>query len=119
MAKILDDDHRKYTHKGTQYVLPFTNASYRANLRVVDYYPHNLEDFVHSLSDDTYNNIDPETTDDSPLDMFSQSPRLWEWAFYLLVEDARQPPGATSPARMRLLVADKEAEHLLKLDANE
>ncbi|KAF2138803.1 uncharacterized protein K452DRAFT_255690 [Aplosporella prunicola CBS 121167] len=119
IAKILDDDHRKYTHKGTKYVLPFINASYRANLRVVDYYPHNLEDFAHPLFDDTYNNVEPEVTDDSPVEMFSQSPPLWEWAFYLLVEDARQPPGATSPTRMRLLVADKDAEHLLKLDAKD
>lgn len=43
----------------------------------------------------------------------------WEWAFVLSVEDANKPPPGQIPAKMNLVVSNKEAEYLLKLDATE
>jgi hypothetical protein len=52
------------------------------------------------------------------MDDSSLLPSRWEWAFYLLVEDAK-PVLGSNHVRMPLLVAGKDAEYLLKIDATE
>lgn len=105
---------------GVERRLPFINMKCRSCIRVIDFYPHKLEDFAQCLDDPSYNDISSESDKEElpyidPL--ASQGPNSWEWAFYLLVEDAKPPPGTEEPARMKLLVAAKDADYLLKLDA--
>lgn len=93
-------------------MLPFVNARYRARVRVVDFKPDNLEDFAQPVGDPSYDDLASDAEED-----WDGIPKGWEWAFCLLVEDAL----STSPekTRMRLIVANDGAEHLLKMDATE
>ena len=44
----------------------------------------------------------------------------WDWAFILLVEDGEADvPAGKQPERFRLLVADKDADFLLKMPPTE
>ncbi|KAK7558789.1 hypothetical protein IWX49DRAFT_190023 [Phyllosticta citricarpa] len=124
LADILDNAHySQKTPSGVAYRAPFINAKFRTQVRVVDFYPENLEDFAQSLDDPAYNDVPPDTqlSDQYPE---RREPR-WEWAFYLMVEDAQQPPNSDTesaaaeepPARTAILVADKDAEYLLDLSA--
>jgi hypothetical protein len=88
---------------------PFMLAKFRAHVRVIDFYPPRLEDFSRSLADLGFN------TCRAPED-WSAKPPQWEWAFYLLVEDANHDQ---KKERMKLLVAGPEAEYLLRLTASE
>lgn len=89
-------------------------------MRVVDFYPHDIRDFAHSLGNASYNDFtEDRDEDDSFLDEYSQPASQWEWGFYLLVEDASLVKGSGSPARMKLLVRHEEAEFLLNMDAVE
>lgn len=110
--------------------LPFVNMKFRLHVRVVDYWPRQIEDFSRSITDDIYNpmsrsvseNSDSEEESDlsAPMRVLpSSTARNWEWAFYLLVEDvtAKGTSGLTQPSKMPLLVAHDDAVHLLKLDA--
>lgn len=80
----------------------------RAHVRAVDFFPPNIEDFARLVP------VPRDPDGDEP--MPSQSVR-WQWAFYLLVEDARAHKSAESPERLKLLIADDVADFLLKLDA--
>lgn len=117
---ILDaDTHAFKGCDGVEFQLPFQNVRYRSSVRVVDYFPHNLEDFsvlynrdLALLSDDT-----DDVSDDSD----SDANRWWEWRFCLLVEDGGPnipplPPGQTRE-RMPLFVWGSDAEFLLQMDA--
>ena len=89
---ILDTDDEKHTNAGpggTNYVLPFINAIYRARVRVVDFEPQDLEDFAipaHSDAD--------SADDDSINGMDWQTSQTWIWSFRLLLEDASTPTAA-------------------------
>ena len=89
---------------------PFMLAKFRARVRVIDFYPPKLEDFSRSLEDPEFNNCS------APED-WRTPPAEWEWAFYLLVEDANQED--KKKEQMKLLVAGPEAEYLLRLSASE
>jgi len=107
---------------GIERKLPFINMRCRARVRVVDFYPPQLEDFAQCLDDSSYNDVFSDSDNEEMLyidSSSSQKPTSWEWAFYLLVEDAKPPPGTEKPVRMKLLIAADDAVHLLKLDATE
>ncbi|KAF2087850.1 hypothetical protein K490DRAFT_65130 [Saccharata proteae CBS 121410] len=113
--------HTYTTPAGISLTLPFINAKYRARVRVVDFMPPDLRDFSRSVADPTYNDTPftptPSTNPSSLISTPSQP--KWEWSFCLLVEDASQPPtgNGTPPDRIPLLIHDKNAEGLLKMDA--
>ncbi|KAF2190160.1 hypothetical protein K469DRAFT_699768 [Zopfia rhizophila CBS 207.26] len=117
VSDILSNPARKITGvNGKELVLPFVNARYRSRLRVLDFYPSNLEDFSHCLDDQKWNkqmsklNLDDDAT-------VTPSPQSrWEWAFQVIVEDA-STPARTAPDQMTLIVAADGAECLLKMDA--
>jgi protection-of-telomeres protein 1 len=120
ISQILDTPHLKYfTRQGKEAELPFVNMKTRARIRVIDFYPPNIEDFTQCIDQAAYNDttLSPPDEEMSGVDS-SLLPTTWEWAFYLLVEDWKAAPGE-KPRRMRLLVAGRDAEYLLKLDANE
>ncbi|KAJ4421773.1 hypothetical protein N0V85_000012 [Neurospora sp. IMI 360204] len=90
--------------------LPFTNAKYNARVRIVDFYPRNLEDFAcgrkRSEFDILSDNDDDEDDSESDDNLYStmdasddednvKESRTWEWRFALLLEDASTP---SSPA---------------------
>ncbi|KMQ41843.1 hypothetical protein A7C99_4260 [Trichophyton rubrum] len=117
---ILDaDTHAFKGCDGVEFQLPFQNFRYRSSVRVVDFFPHNLEDFsvlynrdCALLSDDTddvSDNSDPDAS------------RWWEWRFCLLVEDGGPNipplPSGQTRERMPLFVWGSDAEFLLQMDA--
>lgn len=102
---------------GITYQLPFQNVCYRSIVRVVDFFPPNLEDFAvpvprDSILDDTDNSEDQSTANGRHA--------IWEWRFCLLVEDGEPTPRNQQPReRMKLFVSGAEAVHLLRLDPKE
>ncbi|KAF2398819.1 hypothetical protein EJ06DRAFT_531897 [Trichodelitschia bisporula] len=118
ISDILNDQSLQWKDRsGDELTLPFINRKFKTSVRAVDFFPPALEDFCQSTQDLRYNDFQPTTDDDTGDDSFQSLPE-WEWAFYLLVEDAKPVPGQT-PERMRLLVADRDAEGLLGLDATD
>lgn len=92
---------------------------------MIDFFPPRLEEFAVShrvteyeaLSDDSGSgserSVDCSGSDDEP----GSNGRKWEWRFYLLLEDAGRTIQGEAKARIKVLVADKDAEFLLKMDA--
>ncbi|KXS97459.1 hypothetical protein AC578_7355 [Pseudocercospora eumusae] len=90
---ILDSANARHTNEapdGSTYTLPFINARYRARVRVVDYEPKVLEDFV--VSSELIDESSPHKAD-----WAIQSP-TYEWFFSLLLEDAITPSGDPNDA---------------------
>lgn len=100
-------------------------------MRVVDYFPKNLEDFsvpckiseYDVLSDCGSSNIDSEVEANR---MQWDEGRgwsgemRWEWRFYLLVEDSevmKTVPSKGSVPRLKILITEQDAVMLLKMDA--
>ncbi|KAH0564978.1 hypothetical protein GP486_001626 [Trichoglossum hirsutum] len=108
--------------------LPFQNICCRAKIRIIDFFPPNLEDFAvpfdefEDLPDDSDEESDRDDRQRRQIDSGLRRVDRWEWMFYLLVEDAtsrnKTGPGAERDT-MKLLVADRDAEHLLKMDAKD
>ncbi|TGO13151.1 hypothetical protein BTUL_0076g00510 [Botrytis tulipae] len=103
---------------------PFENNTYRANLRVVDYLPHNIADFAvgRKISEfDVLSDCSGDEDDDPKEDMKSfregkgYVERRWEWFFSLVVEDAN--PDA-SKERAILRVENYDAQMLLNLQGD-
>jgi len=121
VSSIIETPHLRYRERtGEEAELPFVNMKTRARVRVVDFYPPDLEDFAQCIDDPTYNDSPSQPDHSSPMD-FDDSSQLagrWEWAFYLMVEDPKSAPGETA-VQLPLLVAGKDAECLLSLDASE
>ncbi|KAF7909406.1 uncharacterized protein EAF01_003124 [Botrytis porri] len=100
---------------------PFENNTYKANLRVVDYLPHDIADFAvgRKISEfDVLSDYSGDEDDDPTEDMQSfregkgYVERKWEWFFSLVVEDAN--PDA-SKERAILRVENYDAQMLLNL----
>lgn len=100
--------------------------AYRALVRVVDFFPPQLEDFATpisheyatspcSVSDDDQGGQDINLPDIS----LNQRSVEWEWRFCLLVEDAHRGPRGQSRDRLKLFVHGAEAVFLLGIDAME
>ncbi|KAH9904851.1 hypothetical protein F4778DRAFT_48393 [Xylariomycetidae sp. FL2044] len=106
--------------------LPFTCAKYRANVRVVDFRPRKLEDFVSwrknnewdVLSDDSAGSSSESDEDDQhmgTLDRYTGH-KTWEWHFALQLE-AADPQVRGKPDRFWAVVDNNAAQQLLDLDA--
>ena len=95
------------------YTLPFVNCRYRCRVRVVDVFPPELELFAHSLSDPNWTKHPKEKTTDG-----TSTKERWEWGFVLLLEDAEVPRDAVSE-KLRVVVNNSGAQHLLKMNALE
>ncbi|KAK5204062.1 hypothetical protein LTR47_008620 [Exophiala xenobiotica] len=109
------------TPEGNLYKLPFQNCKYKSHVRVVDFFPDNIADFAVPRNTDMDLLSDDEAGEDlSGIDLSQDHGNRigWEWRFFLLVEDARQPtaPGER-PTRMELLVADTDGDFLLNMTA--
>lgn len=117
VSYIIDNPHRNLKlPSGDNVQLPFVNFKCRASVRVVDFFPQDLEDFSRSLADPIYATTSGDLSQ-------SGGASGWEWCFCLFVEDAK-PPAQTSatvdkPKVLKLVVGGEYAEFLLKLDATD
>lgn len=117
VADVVDTPHRAFVMpRGEPIKLPFINQNCRIRVRVVDFWPPQLEDFSKPITEYTEQGTQAESEEYS---MGSNSPPSWEWMFVLLVEDAGTPPPGQNPARMSLIVSGKDGDYLLKLTATE
>lgn len=109
-----------------EYTIPFTNTKYRSNVRVIDYFPHRLEDFAigRRMSDyDVLSDYSGGESTDNEGDMQEfrngkgfGAERKWEWRFAFQIEDAQKK--SSSPAERGWLIVDNlAAQMLLKMDA--
>ncbi|ETS80140.1 hypothetical protein PFICI_07669 [Pestalotiopsis fici W106-1] len=107
-----------------QMTLPFTNARYRAHVRVVDYRPRKLHNFAVWRKATEYDMLsdgesDPDSGDDDrdTLDAFAGK-KTWEWRFALQLEDAGPNAGKNGPPkRLWAVVNNPEAQYLTNMDA--
>ncbi|KAI9667385.1 MAG: hypothetical protein M1821_000200 [Bathelium mastoideum] len=107
------------TSSGIEYRLPFINAKYRSQIRVVDFHPHDLKDFTRTPDNLVYNDVEQSEGKDADPPEEGMETKKWEWAFVLLVEDGKQTRIAYPKAQLKLLVAGSDADYLLKLDATD
>lgn len=106
--------------------LPFVNLNYRSNVRVVDFSPSKLEDFAYAkkqkecaaLSDteEDEDSDDSDSAQDQDTAMGSMNERIWEWRFFLQLEDVHV---SKNQKRERIWVAvnNASAQYLTDLDA--
>ncbi|KAL8768783.1 MAG: hypothetical protein Q9209_005072 [Squamulea sp. 1 TL-2023] len=134
------------TSEGISFPLPFHNIRTRAAVRVVDFYPRDIADFVvrkrqeseydvlsdyegdsDSSDDDDKLKLPPDTDEEenvtdnlstqSDTDSNDEERSKWEWRFILILEDASAPQNPKEAnERMTLYVGGADAEFLLKLD---
>ncbi|ORY71823.1 uncharacterized protein BCR38DRAFT_454245 [Pseudomassariella vexata] len=112
--------------KEIQTTLPFTNAKYRANVRVVDFRPRKLEDFAawrknneYDILSDYSGGSDSDSDDDpGTLDRYTGD-KIWEWRFSLQLEEAGKLAKGSKPERLWAVVNNIEGQQLLNLDAND
>ncbi|KAI5287870.1 hypothetical protein KEM54_005665 [Ascosphaera aggregata] len=134
LAAILNRSQIRQTPRGIYYQLPFFDLQYRATLQVVDFFPSRIEDFAVSCEQPQirrrkYSGEEEEEEkdegdggdDEGEADMSeSESQQTqWTWRFGLVVQDADRTCNSadTEPLRMELVVADHDAERLLRMNA--
>ncbi|KAI0600412.1 hypothetical protein F4775DRAFT_545714 [Biscogniauxia sp. FL1348] len=104
--------------------LPFVCAKYRTNVRVVDFRPHNLENFsswrksteadlLSDYSEDSESGSEDE--DRGTLNRYAGT-KVWEWRFALQLEEV-DPKSKGGLARFWVVVDNIEAQLLTGLDA--
>jgi protection-of-telomeres protein 1 len=109
ISEILYNPHSEMRtpEKQNPYKLPFVNIKHRSRVRVVDVWPPELELFAHST-------VDPNWSKQSKK---QGSRERWEWGFVLLLEDADIPSNTVSE-KLRVVVNNDAAQHLLKMSAS-
>jgi protection-of-telomeres protein 1 len=101
------------TPKYNDFTFPFLNARHRARVRVVDFFPPELDMFSHSTSDPSW---DKRSKNQDSLN--GQPKGRWEWGFALLLEDAKVPPNTVSE-KLRVVVGNDVGQYLLGMNAKE
>lgn len=109
--------------------LPFTNANYRTQVRVIDFHPANLQDFAVSVKRNKYACLS-DAGDDSDDDEvastssfandYERKDYVWEWQFALKVEEVSTSTANKTkkkPAATWVLVNNHDAQLLIGLDA--
>lgn len=124
IASILEKQYYDTTIDGDKIrlPLPFVNANYCANVRVVDFHPKRLEDFARPrkvnafdvLSDDSGNESASDSDEEEDDDVRAGR---WEWRFALLLEEVS--PKAKDPKRLWAVVNNMEAQYLTNMDATD
>ncbi|MCJ1339696.1 hypothetical protein MMC09_004986 [Bachmanniomyces sp. S44760] len=126
------------------YTLPFQNICSRATVRVVDFFPSNIEDFAISHQISEYDAIADDEDDDDNVDDSQSSTsdqdssdasnndltgnrnkgrRIWTWRFALFLEDHNTRADATTTnnnnddEKVKVYVSAQDAEFLLNMEA--
>lgn len=106
--------------------LPFVNRNHRVDVRITDFQPSKLEDFVYpkktskyaALSDNEGSDLDSEPDHDiDDDDDGDATAREWEWQFALELEDATLD--ASEPKKFWIVVDNQAAQCLTNLDASD
>lgn len=112
---------QRKTPNGNSFSVPFQNCKYKSKIRVVDFFPDNVEDFAVPQKESDYDYLSDrgsDTESDVNLSQVDAHRVKWIWRFFLLVEDAQPLKGnGATPAQMQLLVADSDGEFLLNQEA--
>ncbi|KLU92125.1 hypothetical protein MAPG_11072 [Magnaporthiopsis poae ATCC 64411] len=127
ISEILQVHHAAFdVGKGerTAKKLPFVNLKYRAEVRVVDFFPCKLEDFAVRRKISEYDALSDDEDGGESSDGSSVSSGyggnggtyVWEWRFTLVLEDAVAESKGGSPVRMEVLVDKLEGQCLTGLD---
>jgi hypothetical protein len=82
-------------------------------VRVVDFFPPELELFAHCTTDLAWDKRSKKQVAEN-----GQPKSRWEWAFVLLLEDAKIPPNTVSE-KLRVVVNNDAAQYLLGMNAQE
>lgn len=108
LSEFIDTPHlQTQDASGNSMTLPFVNQRVRSRVRVVDFTPDNIEDFAQCLAGESYNNTKTGGA-------AKKNQHVWEWAFYILVEDAK-PAAGEEPVQLPLQVFGEEAINLLNI----
>lgn len=126
MSQILKPRTRKIGAGPNDEVLPFVNAKYRSDVRVVGYFPNKIQDFAVARVNTEYDILsDNDESDESDLDVEeyqfqtqANEQKTWEWRFALEIQDAGAGAGLAQE-RIWILVDNAAAQCLLDLDAVE
>lgn len=114
ISEILYNSHlHAQTPKYNDFEFPFLNSRHRTRVRVVDFFPPELELFAHCTNDPAWDKRAKKQGHGN-----SAAKVRWEWGFVLLVEDAKVPPNTVSE-KLRIVVNNDAAQHLLGMDAQE
>lgn len=114
ISEIVYNPHlHSRTPKYHDFELPYVNSRHRSRVRVVDFFPPELEMFAHCTSDPAW---DKRVKKQDSLSSHKKS--RWEWGFILLLEDAKIPPNTVSE-KLRVVVGNDSAQCLLNMDAQE
>ncbi len=116
MEEILKPELFTRSEDGEEHTSPFTLRKYRANVRVVDYFPHYIEDFAVGRHINDYEILSDYSSDEEEHDSSlrrSTGKLVWEWQFELLVEDASSDGGKE---KLWLSVGNKDAQFLLNME---
>jgi protection-of-telomeres protein 1 len=122
LSEILKPLALTRNEEGQQTPSSFTCAKYRANVRVVDFFPHKVEDFAVGRRPSEYDILSDysggEDTDrEEDIRVFKSgrgfAKNIWEWRFVLQVEDASSKE---SKERLWLMVDNHAAQGLLNLE---
>ncbi|KAH6686162.1 hypothetical protein F5X68DRAFT_240465 [Plectosphaerella plurivora] len=92
--------------------LPFNCVKYRANVRVVDFYPQELEDFASWRKISEYDCLDGSSTSSISDGDLDGDRVFWEWRFALQLQDA-----AKTSASTWVVVDNMDAQLLLSFKA--
>lgn len=122
LADILKLRPLTNNEEGQQIPSPFTCARYRANVKVVEFFPHKIEDFAVGRRASDFDILSDysggeETDREEEMRIFRSgkgfAKNIWEWRFALQVEDA-DPMGSKN--RLWLVVDNQAAQGLLGLE---
>lgn len=137
LADILNGHHERTSPKGVSHILPFQNIRCRARVRVVDFFPPDLADFAvrereseYELLSDSESEADiPESgsstgvsSDEGEASSSNRPAVKWVWRFCLLLEDGHTAAGNAGngdQSRIKVIVADADAEFLLRMTAED
>ena len=128
MSSIVSlDKHTNTPPNGAPYTLPFQNINSRATVRVIDFFPPNLDDFAvlrpraseyDILSEDDCSESENDQQANDLDDRSEAEDAQWEWRFGLVLEDALGGRNQEK-AIVEVYVSDQDAEGLLNLEAKE
>jgi protection-of-telomeres protein 1 len=116
--KILDQ-----TGRSREQLSPFDVCNYKANVRVVDYFPAKIEDFAVGRRPSEFDMLSDysggeDTDPEEEMRAFRAGKclpkKIWEWRFALQVVDAND---RSSMERMWLMIGNYDAQMLLNMDA--
>ncbi|KAH6209819.1 protection of telomeres protein 1 [Parastagonospora nodorum] len=111
ISEIIHNPHlHSQTPKYNDFEFPFLNSRHRSRVRVVDFFPPELEMFAHCTSNPAW---DKRARNQDP-----SSRSKWEWGFVLLLEDAKIPPNTVSE-KLRVVVGNDSAQYLLNMNAQD